>query len=186
MRQEILTAALAAYSEKGDAATVEDVRRGSGASVGSIYHWFGASAASPPPSTWRPCGTTSAATSRCCGGRPDAERGVRGLVRHHLRWVAANPDLARLLLTGRESGGEEVRELNREVFRATEAWLSPHVKEGRIRRMPLDLYYTVLIGPSQEFARHWLAGRTKSSITKAERTLGDAAWHALRAGEEPK
>ena len=52
--------------------------------------------------------------------------------------------------------------------------------------MPLDLYYTVLIGPSQEFARHWLAGRTKSSITKAERTLGEAAWHALRAGEEPK
>ena len=52
-----------------------------------------------------------------------------------------------------------------------------------MQEIPLDLYYTVLIGPSQEFARHWLKGRMKSSIKKAERTLGTAAWNALR-GEE--
>lgn len=186
MREEILTAALTAYSEKGDAATLEDVRRGSGASVGSIYHWFGGKRGIASALYAEALRDYQRGYLEVLRRETGAERGVRGLVRHHLRWVAANPDLARLLLTGRESGGEEVRELNREVFRATEAWLSPHVKEGRIRRMPLDLYYTVLIGPSQEFARHWLAGRTKSSITKAERTLGEAAWHALRTGEEPK
>ena len=41
-RQAILDAALQAFTESGTtAATVDDVRRLSGASVGSIYHHFG-------------------------------------------------------------------------------------------------------------------------------------------------
>ena len=41
-RQVILDAALEAFAERGTAAaTVDDVRRRSGASVGSIYHHFG-------------------------------------------------------------------------------------------------------------------------------------------------
>lgn len=41
-RQEILDAALTSFNEKGVAATtVDDVRRLSGASVGSLYHHFG-------------------------------------------------------------------------------------------------------------------------------------------------
>jgi AcrR family transcriptional regulator len=184
MREEILSAALSAWSEKGDAATVEDVRRGSGASVGSIYHWFGGKRGIASALYLQALRDYQRGYLEVLRREAGAERGVRALVRHHLRWVAANPDLARFLLTGRESVGDEVRELNREVFAATEGWLRPRVAEGTIVAMPLDLYYTVLIGPSQEFARHWLAGRTKSSITKAERTLGTAAWHALRAGEE--
>jgi AcrR family transcriptional regulator len=41
-KQEILDAALRGFAEKGLAGTtVEEVRRRSGASVGSIYHHFG-------------------------------------------------------------------------------------------------------------------------------------------------
>jgi AcrR family transcriptional regulator len=179
-RRAILDAALRAFTEKGlAAATVDDVRRLSGASVGSIYHWFGGKegiAAALYLEALRDYQRGLLEVLRRSG---DAERGIKGMVRHHLRWVERNPDLARFLLSSRELGGEELREMNREVLAATAAWLEPHVAAGRLRRLPLDLYYVILIGPSQEFARHRLHGRMKSSMAQAERELGRAAWRSL-------
>jgi hypothetical protein len=108
----------------------------------------------------------------------DAERGVKAVVRHHLRWVAGHPDLARFLLAGRPPGvAERLEEMNRDVFAAAAEWL-----EGRgLRRMPPAVFHAVVFGPAQQFSRHWLAGRTPTSIATAERSLAEAAWGALRA-----
>jgi hypothetical protein len=111
-------------------------------------------------------------------GQSDAERGIKAVVRHHLRWVAAHPDLARFLLAGRPPGATEpIVEMNRELLAAVAKWIP-----GKgLRRMPRDVFYMVLLGPAQEFSRHWLAGRTMTSITTAEQSLGEAAWRALRS-----
>jgi hypothetical protein len=109
---------------------------------------------------------------------------VRALVRHHLRWVDRNRDLARFLFGRREielseAADTKIRELNRRLFAATDAWLTPHVAAGDILELPREITYTILIGPSQEFARHWLAGRMNTSMTTATDALADAAWRAL-------
>jgi AcrR family transcriptional regulator len=186
-RRAILDAALACFTEHGYAATtIEQIRDRSGASIGSIYHHFG--------------GKEGIAGALYADGlrryqegllgvlrrHRDSERGIKAIVSHHLRWVAANRDLAWFLLGRRETevalGGEaEIRELNRTTFGETAAWLRPHVEAGRIRELPFDLYYVTLIGPSQELARHWLAGRIEIPIKTAERVLGQAAWDALAA-----
>jgi AcrR family transcriptional regulator len=184
-KQAILDAALQAFTEKGTAAaTVDDVKRLSGASVGSIYHHFGDKE-----------GMAVALYADVLGGyqegflavlerESDAERGVRALVRHHLRWVAANPDGARFLLAGAPPGAEELLDpLNRELFGATSAWFRKQAEADAIRVLPRDLLYTVLVGPAQEFSRHWLAGRVKTSMRTAERVLAEAAWDALRPPE---
>jgi AcrR family transcriptional regulator len=186
MREAILDAALQAYSERGGLATVDDVRRLSGASVGSIYHWFGDKQGIEAALYVEALRDYQQGYLAVLEHESDPEAGIRAVVRHHLRWVASNPDLARFLLTTRETGGEELRELNARVLEATERWLRPRVEAGALEALPLDLYYAVLIGPSQEFARHWLKGRMKTSIRKAEGVLGEAAWQALRAkGEGP-
>lgn len=186
-RQVILRAALQVFTEKGyAAATIEDVRRLSGASVGSIYHHFGSKeqlAAALYVDGLRDYqeGLVAALT-----GSRGAQAGIRAAVRHHLRWVESNPDLARFLLRRREAevllaSQGRVRELNRRLFDTTAAWLRPHVRSGLLRDLPLDLVATLLVGPSQEFARHWLAGGTRTSIRRAERELAAAAWRALSA-----
>jgi AcrR family transcriptional regulator len=185
-REEILRAALDAFTEKGfAAATIEDVRARSGASTGSIYHHFG--------------GKEGLAAAIYVEGLNDFQQGflrelrrhrppeetIKGLVRHHLRWVARNADLARFIFNRHET---EVRvqteqpmaQLNRRLFAEAGALLDPMFESGHLRRLPLDLFNAVLIGPSQEFARHWLAGRTRTSIKTAERELAEAAWAALR------
>jgi AcrR family transcriptional regulator len=184
-KQAILDAALRSFTEKGvAAATVEDVRRLSGASVGSIYHHFGDKEGIAAALYVEALRDYQQGYLEIVRRAPDAERGVRALVRHHLRWVAAHPDLARFLLAGPPPGAaERLEPLNRELFAATAAWVDAEVGAGRMRRLPRDVLYTVLIGPAQEFCRQWLDGRTKTSMGSAERLLAQAAWDALRTAE---
>ena len=118
--------------------------------------------------------------------KPDAEASIRAMVRHHLRWVEGDPSLAKFLMGRRETElrlatEARVRELNRDFFPRVEAWMERRVQSGALRPLPADLWEPVLLGPSQEFARLWLAGRTRISLRRAERELADATWNAVRA-----
>jgi AcrR family transcriptional regulator len=186
-RRAILEAALEAFTDKGfAAATIEDVRRLSGASVGSIYHHFGDKEGLAAALYLEGIGAYQRGALRALTRSGDPERGVKALVRFHLRWVAEKPKLASFLLNRRETevvlaSEADRRELNRAAFAETAAWLRPHVESGRVKHMPMELYYLTLIGPSQEFARHWLSGRASSSMREAERVLAQAAWDSVRA-----
>jgi AcrR family transcriptional regulator len=184
-RQAILDAALRAFTEKGTtAATVDDVRRLSGASVGSIYHHFGDKEGLAVALYVDGLRSYQEGLLAVLDRETEAERGVRALVRHHLRWVAANPDSARFLLSGAPPGAADALEpLNRELFSATASWFRRQAAAGEVRSVPRDLLYMVLVGPAQEFCRHWLAGRVQSSMRTAERVLAEAAWDALRLPE---
>ena len=185
-RDQILAAALGAFAEKGFAATtIEDVRERSGASTGSIYHHFGDKeglAAHLYVGGLRDYQEGFLARLRRA---PDAERAVKGLVRHHLTWIERNAELARFIFGRRETEvvaatEEPMRELNRELFADASELLEPWFADGSLRRLPLDVFNSLLIGPGQEFARAWLRGRTKTSIASARRSLAEAAWAALR------
>ena len=181
-KQEILDAALRGFAEKGLAGTtVEEVRDPLGR-LGRL----------DLPPLRRQAGHRGRPLrrdpARLPGGPARASWSapatladtVEELVRHHLRWVAADRDRARFLLGGRPPRAvDEIRELNRRAFRATAGWLDEQVAAGRIRPIPFDLFYAVLIGPAQEFCRHWLEGRLRTSMRTAERELAAAAWGAL-------
>jgi hypothetical protein len=112
---------------------------------------------------------------------------VKALVRHHLRWVSENRDLAAFLLQPRQpevllASQARVQEMNRRLFSEVGDWLRAHAAE--LRDLPRDVFYTLLIGPSQEFCRHWLAGRTITPIEDAAEPLADAAWNALKGADE--
>jgi AcrR family transcriptional regulator len=185
-REEILSAALEAFVEKGfAAATIEDVRQASGASTGSIYHHFGGKeglAAALYVEGLR--GYQQDFLRRLFAAR-GPEAAVKVLVRHHLRWVEANPELAGFILGRRETevlAATEgpMRELNRAFLAQVTERLEPWFASGALERLPLDVFDAVLLGPCHEFTRHWLAGRTKTPIRSAERSLADAAWAAVR------
>src|SRR5688500_1881323 len=93
-RQDILDAALAAFSESGVvAATVDDVRRRSCGSVGWLYHLFGGKQELAGARYAEALRDYQRGFLRVLERTRGAEPGVRALVRHHLRWVARHPDL---------------------------------------------------------------------------------------------
>ena len=185
-RDEILSAALAAFVEKGfAAATIEDVRRASGASTGSIYHHFGGKEGLAAALYVEGLADYQRGFVERLRGARDPESAVKGLVRHHLRWVEANPELASFLLGRRETEvlaatAEPMRELNRAFLAEVTELLGPWLESAALKRLPLDVLDAVLLGPCHEYTRHWLAGRTKTPIRTAERALAEAAWDALR------
>jgi AcrR family transcriptional regulator len=185
----ILSAALESFTANGFAATtVDEIRRRSGASIGSIYHHFGGKEGIAAELYVGGLADYQRGFARALARHPEAEAGVRAMVRHHLRWVERNPALARFLANRRETElrlatQARVRELNRRFLPRVLAWLERHVDAGTLRPLERDLWEPVLLGPSQELSRLWLAGRIETSLRRAERELADATWNAVRKGE---
>ena len=185
-RRSILDAALEVFLEAGvDAASVEEVRSRSGASIGSLYHRFGSKegiAAAVYVDALRDYqGEFVAALDRA----RDAADGVRSVVRTHMRWVRANPDRAQFLfaIAGsdvRRAASAELRDLNEPFFAGVESWLRRHVEAGEIRTASFDVVYALWLGPSQELARLWLARGRRGSLRTETALLADAAWRSLR------
>jgi AcrR family transcriptional regulator len=180
-KQEILDAALRGFAEKGLAGTtVEEVRRRSGASVGSIYHHFGDKEGIAAALYVASLQDYQRGIQELLAEGSDPERTIKALVRYHLRWVAADRNRALFLLSGAPPrAAEGIAEVNRDALRVTSRWLTEHVRAGRLRDVPFDVFFSVLIGSAQEFSRYWLKGRMRTSIRAAERELGEAAWRAL-------
>jgi AcrR family transcriptional regulator len=190
-RGEILAAALAAFCEQGVAATsIDEIRRRSGASVGSIYHRF-------------PGGKDAIAAAVYLDGlrdyqngfvevlqhAPTTRGGVEAAVQHHLAWITDNADLARFILLGRDPSTtalaeEPLRQLNRRFFGAVRAWMTPRVAAGELFDLPAEVVTALWIGPSQELARHWLTGRSRISPAGAAPKLAAAAWRSLSAPQD--
>lgn len=185
-RREILDAALACFLRDGITATgVDDIRRESGASIGSIYHHFGGKDGIVAALAADALGDYQRGFVTTLHGARSARTGVQSAVRYHLDWVERHPDLARFLFAGDRDRSAAahiaVRALNRAFFKDVATWFEEHAEAGDVRRLPLDLLSAVLIGPAQEFSRSWLARRSRSSMDAARQTLPAAAWAAVRS-----
>jgi AcrR family transcriptional regulator len=178
-REAILEAALESFDATG-ATAIEEIKRRSGASVGSIYHHFGGVDGIAVALYVEILRGYQAGVVRALRRTRDAEGGVRGLVRYHLRWVERNPERARFLLQGGElrvAAGEELKILNRSLSATIEDWVE---RQPAIRPLRREVFYAMVVGPAQELSRSWLAGRVPS-LRKLEDELAEAAWRAIRA-----
>lgn len=178
-RETILEAALEVL-EAGEEVTIEGVRERSGASVGSIYHHFGDKEGILGDLYANVLGEYQVGALCTVRTRPDAEEGIKALVRNHLRWVERNPERARFLLEGnvaRQRAGEKVEALNMNLFAAIEEWLQ---KQDAIVPMRLEVFFANVFGPAQALSRSWLA-RRDGSLRGMEDDLAEAAWRAVRA-----
>ena len=182
----ILDAALDCFTERGFAvATIEEIRERSGASIGSIYHHFGGKEGIAAELYVGALRRYQRGFVGAIERHRDAEGAVRALVRHHLRWVERDPRVARFVMNRRETElrlatEARVQELNREFFPCVASWVERHVETGDLRPLPRDLWEPVLLGPSQELSRLWLAGRTRISLRSAERELAETTWRAVK------
>jgi AcrR family transcriptional regulator len=184
----ILSAALRLFTQNGFAATsIDDIRRASGASVGSIYHHFGGKEGVAAELYVRALESYQSGVLERFRANPPARLGIEWLVHHHLEWVASHPDEARFLLGMRSAevlvaSKKRVRMLNRAFFREVFGWLEDQAAAGRIRSVPRHLYFPLVIGPAQELSREWLEARVDGPLEDAAPLLADAAWNSIREG----
>jgi AcrR family transcriptional regulator len=186
-RRQILDAALNCFLESGFAATtMAQIREASGASHGSIYHFFGSKEAIALELYERGMLDYQTGMEQAVAQCATARECVFTIVRYHLEWTAANANLS-LYLTrvamadGAPETTRRVAELNRAFFRKMQGWLAPFVAAGEIATAPAEIHVSLVIGPATHFARHWLAHRMKLDITSVIEPLAQAAWKAVQA-----
>ena len=185
-KDEILQAALACFTEHGvDVTTIEMIRDRSGASIGSLYHHFGNKeriiaalylAGTAQYAELLQRGFASAASAEAC---------VKLLVTSYIDWVVANPDWARFILHSRsrvEAGemGDALREANRQHFAQILTALAEYRRQGLFKALPDDCFASVVIGPTHDLARNWLAGRTQSNLGECRELLAQIVWDSVK------
>ena len=186
-KDEILQAALACFTEYGvDATTIEMIRDRSGASIGSLYHHFGNKeriiAALYMTGTAEYASLLEAGFPRA----DSAEACIKLVVTSYVDWVVANPDWARFILHSRgrveaSEMGEQLRETNRLRYQRMLDEVAVYHREGQFRAMPTDCFFSVIIGPVQDYARNWLAARTRTPLADCRELLAQIAWESVRA-----
>jgi AcrR family transcriptional regulator len=176
-RDDILDAALAAFDAEGVlAATLDDIRERSNASIGSIYHHFGDKEGLAAALYATLLGEWQRGFVAALRGR-GAERGVRGAVDHHLRWAARHPAAMRFLLNSTPARAA-VAEQNKEFFAAVQTWLAGHDAEIR-QDLDIPTCEAVWLGPATAYCRYWLAGNAPKPDRRRRELLADIAWRSL-------
>lgn len=185
--REIIQAALSCFVEYGYAATtMEDIRQRSKASNGSIYHHFKSKEQLAEAIYLEGIIDYQSRIAASLDHNPGAREGIGAIIRHHLGWVGANPDWARYLLQMGNSNlvdltGSEIEKKNLQFLGSLLGWIKPHIDNGDLRSMPLDIMIPLILSPSYEFSRLWLSGMALTGIDEAGEVLVDAAWQSLKA-----
>jgi AcrR family transcriptional regulator len=188
-RRRVLEAALACFVERGyTASTMEDIRRASGISIGSIYHHFGSKeriAVALHREYLRQWWALSDDVIR--PGR-SARAVIRDLVASYLRWAEREPGLVRFMFFLPESlqiravARVELRGEFNEGQRNIWTWLEAQAERGAISPLPMDLYHAAIFGPMLEHIGRWLRGVADTQLPEAGRLLGDTIWRSLSPG----
>jgi len=195
-RQAILDAALACFVSKGfTETTMEDIRKLSGASTGSIYHHF-SNKEMLARALYLEARTSLNTTLSASFAEASLHEGIVAMVHAYLSWFEQHADLGQYFL---QAGTSEYLSAYVKVLRQktrtslpTEhlrdqllQWLTPYIADGSTVRVPASLYIPLILGPSREFVRIWLRTRQSEEIQEAREPLAEAAWRAIAAPVSP-
>ena len=189
-RKAILDAALACFASKGfTETTMENIRKLSGASTGSIYHHFANKEMLARALYLEGRSSLNAALFTSITTN-DLRAGIRALVYAYLDWFEQHADLGQYMMQAGDSEylGAYVKVLRQKTMTTLPMenfpeqflhWLTPYINDGSVVSLPKSLYSPLIIGPSREFVRRWLRTRVPAEIQEAREPLADAAWLVL-------
>ena len=189
-RQAILEAALTCFASKGfTETTMEDIRKLSGASTGSIYHHFSNKEMLARALYLEGRSSLNATLSASLTANTLRE-GIEALVYAYLSWFEQHADLGQYLLQAGESeylsAYVKVLRQKTKTMLPTERlsgqvlqWLAPYISNGSAVSLPQSLYMPLMLGPSREFVRVWLRTRQPAEMQEVRKPLAKAAWFVI-------
>jgi AcrR family transcriptional regulator len=183
-RESILEAALDCFLEKGYiATTINDIREASGATTGSIYHFFDGKGAlamallEDAVEGWS--GESQAASDT-------AEAVVRASAGGLVTWGLKNPELFRfmdeiraLAVTAPEF--EAIADTLAQGQGNAQAAYSKFAKARKVKDLPWPIAHSLILGPAYNYLRLATAGRARIAAKRAAEAIADAAWAAVKA-----
>ncbi len=183
-RDGLLDAALRCFVRAGVLGTgIEAIRKEAGASPSSVYHQFADVRALTLALLERTCERLFGALAEAVVTAETAEALVHTLVAAHLDWVLAHPDEARFMyqafsLEMTPAAAESLTARKVDMMAPIVACFAPFITDGSLPAWPPLLFDVVLMGPTHEACRRFLAGAALDpQWMRAE--LPRLAWRAV-------
>jgi AcrR family transcriptional regulator len=189
-RKQIIRSALACFIELGfNDANMEDIRKRSCASTGSIYHHFKNKKQLAAAVYLEGIRDYQQGLVETLEENEHAREGIFAVISYHMKWVENNQEWSRFLFQERHAdfmgnSEEEFNSLNEKFILGISRWIDKQIKAGSIRKLPRDLYMAILMGPCQEYTRLYIYGLSCTSLGDAVDILALAAWQALGTDTE--
>jgi AcrR family transcriptional regulator len=190
-RTQIIDAALLSFTEEGfNNTTIQDIRRRSGASNGSIYHHFGSKERLAAEVYLQGVVEYQRQMVEEAGKTRDAREGIHAIIRHHIRWVCEHPAWTRYLFRMRHAdfmvhAEKAISETNREFEALMGNFFRMHMASGAIRALPKELYISMVFGPPQELSRLWMVAEIPDNPDDYIEEIGEAVWRSLKTDPGP-
>lgn len=182
-RQQILDAALPIFLEKGYAgATISDIRKASGATTGSIYHFFSGKPGIAV-ALWREANATWAQKSVATRGPGTPEDMVKASLRGLLEWATANRPMFLFFeeLRIRALSDPDLHPITEQIEQThakADTLYQDWARQGVVKPLPWALASALMMGPAYDYLRKY---RLDDNLDADIKTLLDAAWDAIRA-----
>lgn len=198
-KRAIIQQALMCFVENGvEGTSIEMLCQATQTSVGSLYHHFGnkdAIAGAVFIEGMRDFAKlVNVYLSECCGGAeslslPQQEQqamaAIKALVYANIDWIEENPEWARYVFQHRtavkQGKSKQVFNQDLEIFsQKLQSLVQPMIEQGVLKDLPMSLYRALIAGPVHEYARHYLAGRERTTLSDLKMIFADSAWQSLR------
>jgi len=185
LKTRIMKVALHHFSDVGvERTNVGKILQGAECSVGSLYHHFGNKEGIAEALFIDGVDQFNTALLRALLPQQTAKAGITATVTFCCEWVTDKSQLAAFLLSREiklsESAKQELRELDSQFNRALYTWFIPHVKSRTLLELPADITMALISGPTLEYSRLWLSGRSHTAPGDVAAILSEAAWQAVK------
>ena len=184
-RRSVLRHALTLFNENGvEATTIDDLRRASGQSVGTIYHHFKNKEGVVAALFFAALDDQSRTIAERIAGLADGHAVVEALIDAYTAWITNQPECAHFVFVARDSvaQGPHAADLAQRLvarYAPIDAQLAQDAAAGRILPLPVDLIPALVLGATEFYARGWLAGRRQDAPAAHAGRFAMAAWRSL-------
>lgn len=185
-RRQILDAALACFLDKGYVATsIADIRARSGASTGSIYHFFAGKGALAEALLREAVAGWARLSAASLDPAAPPEDAIKASVSGLLIWGFANPRQVRFMEEVRSLASSDpdfapVRALLEDGQTLGAARYATMAAAGAVRHLPFAIAHALMLGPAYAYLRS--AGMVAADqADRIAELFAEAAWQAVKA-----
>jgi AcrR family transcriptional regulator len=188
-RDALLDAALRCFVKRGVLGTgIEEIRRAAGASPSSVYHLFDGLPDITLALLTRTFERLFAHLAARVTPTATAEEAVVALVEGHLEWILGHPDEGRFMyqataLEFEAQAAEALQARKAELLAPVVLHMGRFIAQGKLPPWPPLLFDVVLLGPSHEACRRFLAGAPLDPEWMRA-TLPSLAWQSVKLRQQ--
>jgi AcrR family transcriptional regulator len=176
---------LECFVEAGYGSTgISDIQKRSGASIGSIYHFFGGKEGIAVALFADGLASWAKASLKLPSDAP-AEDIVRASISNTIHWALANPKLYRFMEETRflapiMAAQDTTRAIVLEARSEGELFMEQLMRSGQVKALPWDLAHALILGPAYDWLRLHSHGFMTVDPETAIATLSHGAWMAIQ------